>query len=138
MSSGDPAGPKGERYARGLERFAEVTGEEGVATLRWLDDVAPDLGRYVVEWGYADVYSRPGLDLPRRQIATLAALVTQGGAEAQLRIHVAAALRLGFEPIEIVEIILQCLPFTGFPRVLNATTVAREVFAAEGIDGLQD
>ncbi|MGH2939395.1 MAG: carboxymuconolactone decarboxylase family protein [Solirubrobacterales bacterium] len=120
-----------------MERFSEVTGEEGVATLRWLDDVAPDLGRYVVEWGYADVYSRPGLDLQRRQIATLAALVTQGGAEAQLRIHIAAALRLGLDPREIVEIILQCLPFTGFPRVLNATGVAREVFAAEGIDDLQ-
>jgi 4-carboxymuconolactone decarboxylase len=130
----DDATPaKGDRYARGLERFAEVTGEAGVNSLDAYEETAPGLGRYVVEFGYADVYSRPGLELRERQLVTIAALTTQGGAEPQLRLHLAAALRVGLTPREAVEAIVQCLPFAGFPRVLNATAVAREVFAEHGV-----
>lgn len=135
MASQGSTPPENDRHARGLKRFGEITGEEGVETLAWLDEVAPDLGRYVVEWGYADVYSRPGLDLRSRQVATLAALVAQGAAEPQLRTHLAAALRLGLEPREVVEVVLHCLPFSGFPRVLNAMAVAREVLAAHEAGG---
>lgn len=121
-----------DRYAAGTARYAEVTGEKGVETLGWLDEVAPDLGRYIVEFGYADIYSRPGLELRERQIATLATLVTQGDAAPQLRIHIAGALRVGLRPQEVVEVVLQCLPFVGFPRVLNAMAVVREVLAGDG------
>jgi 4-carboxymuconolactone decarboxylase len=37
-------------------------------------DVAPDLGRYVVEFAFGDIYSRPVLDLRERQLVTISAL----------------------------------------------------------------
>lgn len=120
----------GEKAAA-LERFSLVTGEDGEETLAALDGVAPDLGRYIVEFGYGEIYARPGLELRERQIAAVAALVTQGAAEPQLRTHVGGALRLGLSQGEVIEVIVQCLPFVGFPRVLNAVATARQVFERE-------
>lgn len=111
-----------------FERFALVTGEDGEETLAGLEGVAPELGRYIVEFGYGEVYARPGLELRERQIAAVAALVTQGAAEPQLRTHVGGALRVGLSQAEVIEVIVQCLPFVGFPRVLNAVATARQVF----------
>lgn len=132
MSVQGPGGTDRDRYLEGVERYIEVTGEKGRETLAWLEEVAPDLGRYIVEFGYADIYSRPGLELRERQIATLASLVTQGDSAPQLRIHIGAALRAGIGAPEVVEVILQCLPFVGFPRVLNAVAVLGEVLEAPG------
>lgn len=114
-----------------FERFSLVTGEDGKETLAGLEGVAPDLGRYIVEFGYGEVYARPGLGMRERQIAAVAALVTQGGAEPQLVTHVGGALRVGLSEAEVIEVIVQCLPFVGFPRVLNAVTTARSVFERE-------
>ena len=44
---------------------------------------APDLGRYVVEFAYGEIYHRPVLDLRQRQLVTISALTTVGGAEPQ-------------------------------------------------------
>ncbi len=114
-----------------FERFSLVTGEDGKETLAGLEGVAPDLGRYIVEFGYGEVYARPGLGMRERQIAAVAALVTQGAAEPQLVTHVGGALRVGLSEAEVIEVIVQCLPFVGFPRVLNAVTTARSVFERE-------
>ena len=58
-------------------------------------DVSPDLARYVVEFGYGDVYTRPGLDDRTRQLAAISALTALGGAEAQLEYHIGIALNVG-------------------------------------------
>ncbi|MGI8754663.1 MAG: carboxymuconolactone decarboxylase family protein, partial [Acidimicrobiales bacterium] len=39
-----------------------------------LRDIAPDLGRHIIEYGFGDVYSRPGLDPQQRQLVTLGML----------------------------------------------------------------
>ena len=51
------------------------------------------------------------------------------GCEPQLRIHIGAALNVGLTREEIIEAILHASVYAGFPRALNATFVAREVFA---------
>jgi 4-carboxymuconolactone decarboxylase len=47
-----------------------------------------------------------------------------------LRVHIGAALNVGFTEVEVVEALLHCAVYAGFPRALNATFVAREVFAS--------
>jgi 4-carboxymuconolactone decarboxylase len=111
-----------ERYERGWERLRELAGEHGERVIEGVRDVAPDLAQYVVEFGYGDVYSRPGLDDRTRQLAAIAALTALGGAEPQLEYH-----------IEIVETIIHLAPFLGFARTLNAARSAKRVFAARGI-----
>jgi 4-carboxymuconolactone decarboxylase len=45
-----------ERYERGLALLKRVDGEAGERILQNLQDIAPDLGRYVVEFPFGDVY----------------------------------------------------------------------------------
>lgn len=120
-----------ERFTKGWSRLAEVDGEVGEAVVASLAEVAPDLGKYIVEFAFGDIYCRPGLNLQEREMITLASLLTQGGCEAQLEVHLNGALNVGLTPQTIVEVLLQCIPYTGFPRVLNAVAVAKRVFAAK-------
>ena len=59
---------------------------------------------------------------------TIASLLTAGGCVPQLRVHIAAALNVGLPPRKIVEAFIQCVPYVGFPRVLNAVFCAQQVF----------
>ncbi|MCU1612672.1 MAG: carboxymuconolactone decarboxylase [Frankiales bacterium] len=77
-----------DRYERGWQLLAQVAGERQPTVLDSLQDVAPDLARYTVEFGYGDIYARRGLGLPERQLATVGALAALGNAAPQLRFHV--------------------------------------------------
>jgi 4-carboxymuconolactone decarboxylase len=96
-------------------------------------DIAPDLSRYVAEFAFGDLYSRPGLEPPQRQLLTIAALIALGDSRRQLRFHIEGALNVGVEPATIVETLLHCLAYVGFPRTVNAVGAAREVFAERGL-----
>jgi 4-carboxymuconolactone decarboxylase len=126
-----------ERFRRGWQRLLEVDAESGERVVESLRDVAPDLGRYVVEFAYGDIYGRPALDLRQRELVTISVLTTLGGAERQLDVHVNAALNVGLTAEEVVEALLHCLPYAGFPRVLNAMFVAQRVFAERGVSPLK-
>lgn len=117
-----------KRYERGWQKLMEIDGEGGERVIESLLDIAPDLGRYVIEFAFGDIYSREGIDLKQRQLVTIASLTTQGGCEPQLNVHINAALNVGLKPKEIVESIMHCVPYTGFPRVLNAIFTAKKVF----------
>ena len=119
---------KETRFDRGMEMLKEIDGRGGEAVIRSLEGIAPDLGRYIVEFAFGDIYPRAGLDLREREMITLASLLTAGGCEPQLEVHINAALNVGIPRESIVEVFLQCIPYTGFPRVLNAVFAARRVF----------
>jgi 4-carboxymuconolactone decarboxylase len=127
-----------DRFGRGWERLMEVDAEGGERVIESLRDVAPDLGKYVVEFAYGEIYQRPVLDLRQRQLVTISALTTLGGAEAQLEFHVNAGLNVGLTAREVIEAILHCIPYVGFPRVLNAVLVAKRVFEKRGVSPLGD
>lgn len=116
-----------DRYQRGLARLREIDGAAGEAVIAGLADIAPDLGRYIIEFGFGDVYSRPGLDLKTRELATVAALTVMGTARPQLEVHIAAALHVGATKAEIVEVIVQMALYAGFPASLNAIAALRTV-----------
>lgn len=121
------------RFERGLERLREIDGTGGEGVIRSLEDVAPDLGRYIIEFAFGDVYSRPGLTAQERELITVASLLTAGGCEPQLEVHLHGALNTGLPPEKLVEALIQCVPYTGFPRVLNAVFAAKRVFEERGI-----
>lgn len=115
-----------DRYQRGLQRMAELDDDVDQRVQR-LNGVDPDLARYVVEFGFGDILSRPGLTLAQRELTSVAAL-TAMGALAQLKVHVAAGLKVGVTRTEIVETIIQMAFYAGFPAALNAMNAANEVF----------
>jgi len=123
------------RYRRGLEKLDEIDGEAGRRVIESLTDLAPDLARYIIEFPFGDVYSRPGLDLRARELATVAALTALGNARPQLEVHLHGALNVGCTRQEIVEVIIQMAVYAGFPAALNGAAAARTVFAERDAAG---
>ncbi|MFT8709321.1 MAG: carboxymuconolactone decarboxylase family protein [Sporolactobacillus sp.] len=121
------------RYERGLEKLTEVDGAVGEQVVQSLKEVAPDLGTFIIEFAFADIYTRPALDLKERERITLSCLASIGGAENQLRVHINGALNVGVTPKEIAEIFIHCVPYVGFPRALNAVAIAKDVFKQRGL-----
>lgn len=121
-------GMKNERYEKGWKKFQEIHGPVAKATVESLKDVSPELGKFVTEFAFGDVYSRPGLDLKTRQLLTIASLTTLGNAPLQLKSHIKGALNVGCTRSEIVEVLLQMAVYAGFPAAMNAMYAAKEVF----------
>jgi 4-carboxymuconolactone decarboxylase len=122
-----------DRYELGLEKLKEIDGEAGENVIESLKDIAPDLARFTIEFPFGDIYSRPGLDLKSREVATVAALTALGNAKPQLKVHINAALNVGCSEEEIIEIIIQMAVYAGFPAALNGIFAAKEVFEERGI-----
>lgn len=127
-----------ERYEKGIKKIQEFTlkhTEENPAGEMEIGesfkDVAPDLSKYVVEFAFGEIYSRPGLDNKQKVLTTISALVAQG--TPQIELHINSALTVGLKPEEIVGCIVHLIPYTGFPRVLNALKVAQKVFKERGV-----
>lgn len=127
-----------ERYEKGIKKIQEFTvshdddnptGEMEIGEA--FQEIAPDLSKYVVEFAFGEIYSRPGLDNKQKVLTTIAGLVAQG--MPQIEIHINSGLNVGLTPEEIVGCIMHLLPYTGFPRVLNALKVAEKVFTERGI-----
>jgi 4-carboxymuconolactone decarboxylase len=117
------------RYERGWRKLAEIDGQAGQRVVDSLRDIAPDFATYLVEFPFGDIYSRPGLDLKSREIATIAALTALGTAEPQLKVHIRAGLNVGLSREQIVETIMQMAVYAGFPAALNGLFAAKEIFS---------
>ena len=117
------------RFERGKRKLSRIDGEGGEKVIAALADIAPDFARYLIEFPFGDIYSRPGIDLKSREIATIAALTALGNAAPQLKVHIAAGFNVGLTKSEIVEVIMQMAVYAGFPAALNSLFIAKEVFA---------
>ncbi|AOW93142.1 4-carboxymuconolactone decarboxylase [Rhodococcus sp. WMMA185] len=129
----NPAETRDERFARGSEILASLHGEGGRNVLDSLAEVSPELVHQIGAWAFGDIYSRPELSLRDRQLLTLGMLAALGGCEPQLTVHINAALNVGLKPEEIVEAFLHSAIYCGMPKAMNATFVAKSVFADRGI-----
>ena len=126
-----------ESYQRGAARMAELDPGLVSALETAMAPVAPDFARWMVEFGYGEVLTRPGLDVKQRQLVTIGALTALGHAGTQLRGHIGGALNVGLTPAEIVEAMMQCALYAGFPAATNALRIAKQVFAERGVSPLQ-
>jgi 4-carboxymuconolactone decarboxylase len=122
------------RFERGSKLIGDVYGNPDAANnlIENLKDIAPDMARFIIEFPYGDVYSRPGLDMKYREIATVAALTAMGNAAPQLKTHIRASLNVGLKKEEIMECLIQMSLYAGFPASLNAIQAAKEVFQEGG------
>ena len=119
---------KSDRFEKGWKKFQEIHGPVAKATVESLKDISPELGQFVTEFAFGDIYSRPGLDLKTRQMLTIASLTTLGNAPLQLKSHIKGALNVGVTKEQIVELILQMAVYAGFPAAMNAMYAAKEIF----------
>lgn len=117
-----------QRFQKGLKVLNSVNGKSGKDIMRTLERISPDMARFVVEFPYGDIYSRPGLDLKTRELLTIASLVTLGFPSRELKAHIANALNAGCTKEQIIESIMQMCVYAGFPAALHGLFIAQEVF----------
>lgn len=117
-----------DRYNKGIKHLETMNPHSFRNLEKALENVAPDMARYVAEFAYGDIYSRPGLDLKTRELATIASITTLGGAKTELKSHIHGALNAGCTPREIIEVIIQMAVYAGFPKAINGLYSADEVF----------
>lgn len=126
-----------ERYQRGLDRMMEMVSPEHANTFdhaklvefaREMDAELPD---YIVSFAFGDIYSRTSLTKQEQTMATIATLAALG-TEPQLKLHINVGFTVGLTKEKIVGILIQCLPYIGFPRVLNGLNLVKEVMAERG------
>ena len=125
-----------ERHERGWAALTRVNGTDDPRVVRRVAELAPDLARMIVEFGYGDCHAdRPKdvLDEQQRQLVTIGALAAMGGCEEQLAVHANVAINVGLTPDQVVEALQHALPFVGFPRTLNALEAVRGVFERRGV-----
>jgi len=128
---------KSERYTRGWNKLQEIDGEAGENVVNSLENISPDLARFIIEYSFGDVYSLNSLDNKSKEIAAVSSLIAQG-AIPQLKVHLNGALNSGCSITEVKEVILQMSVYTGFPRNINAMNAFREVLTERKSKGIND
>jgi 4-carboxymuconolactone decarboxylase len=121
-----------ERYERGRARRLELLGPDVAEHVKYLEDLAPDLERIVMENLFGDIFLRPGLDAKTRSLCTICVLASQGR-ETQTRAHIRGALNVGAKKEEIVEALIQLLFYAGLPAASTGLKIASEVFKERGL-----
>ena len=92
----------------------------------------PEMMDILQKFIFGEVFQTGNLDIKTREMITCITL-TAIQTLPQLKAHIGAALNVGVTPIEVRELTYMCAPFIGFPKTLNALSVANEVFAERGI-----
>lgn len=118
-----------DRYEKGMKKFSEVIGKKGEELIAALQEVSPDMAKYIAEFAFGDVYSTGDeLDSKERELIILSSLVT-AGANMEIEVHTHAAVNVGVPPKKIIRMFLQCIPYVGFPKVIDAILIAKKVFS---------
>ena len=112
-----------------LEGQATTTPETRLE--KGIEAQATIFNRWLADNCFGDYYTRTGLNLAQREMITFCFLSAQGGCEPQLTAHAKGNLNLGNDKAFLTRVVLQCLPYLGYPRSLNAIACINK--AAEGV-----
>jgi len=118
---GDEERKRGMRIRREVLGDAHVDRAEAATTLF----TAP-FQDFITRVAWGDIWARPGLDRRTRSCITLAAL-TALGREAEIGLHVRAALRNGVTSAEIAEVLLHTALYAGVPAANQAFAIAKPI-----------
>ncbi len=117
------------RYERGLEVYAsqfQIPREEVAA---WFaEHVGERFGEEAILSG-AGAWVDDELSLRDRSLVVVAALITQGGAEQQLRAHTRWAIQHGCTRSQLEALATLLGVYAGYPRASNGLMVVREELA---------
>lgn len=122
-----------DRYKKGMDVLKKTNEKTIEEIFKDLEDIAPDLGRFIVEFPYSELYTREKVDLKTRELCTVAALTALGYPQVELKDHINASLAVGNTPGEIVEIIMQMSAYAGFPAAINGIMTAKKVFKEKNL-----
>jgi 4-carboxymuconolactone decarboxylase len=116
-----------ELAGRGRSLMQDVHGERSRQGYAAPDNsVTFALYGLAIQYGYGEIWFRPGLERRQRALVAVAAFTALRLPE-QARRFGQAALNLGASRIEVIEAIVQTAPHSGFPPALNALSTLTDV-----------
>lgn len=122
-----------DRFRAGLALRKQVLGETHVE--RSMEAAVADpfllpIQQLTVEFGWGQVWTRPGLPLKIRSFLSVAFLAALGKRE-ELRNHIRGALRNGATREELTEVFIQAALYCGMPVGLECFRTAKQVLEEE-------
>lgn len=114
-----------DRLEKGAQAQAAIFGEQMLEAWK-----AGTVNRWLAANCFGDYYTRGGLDLKARELITFCFLAAQGGCEPQLIAHSQGNINLGNDKDFLLRVVLQILPYIGYPRSLNAITCVNKAAEA--------
>ena len=126
-----------DRIERGLQIFSELLGPAAGTAMREALDHPEGFGapiaRIATEYAFAEIWGRDGLERKQRSLVTLGILIATRQV-LELKNHVRIAIANGLTARELEEVLIQSIPYVGFPAVASATTAMVETLREMGID----
>ena len=128
QSTGDAVATD-QRYERGLEAYASQFQIPREEVAPWFaEHVGEHFGKEAI-LSAADLWIDDELSLRDRSLVVVAALITQGGAEQQVRSHTRWAIRHGCTRSQLEALATLLGVYAGYPRASNGLMVMREELA---------
>lgn len=118
--------PQSEGYKAGLAMRKKVLGDDYVErSFANADDLNMPFQELATEFAWGKVWTRPGLTLKERSLATLSMCIALNR-PAEIKIHLRGAVRNGVSREELRELILHSFLYCGGPAALDAYKAVRD------------
>jgi len=118
--------PKSAAYQAGLAMRKKVLGDDYVErSFNNADDLNMPFQELATEFAWGSVWTRPGLTLRERSLATLSMCIALNR-PAEIKIHLRGAIRNGVTRAELRELILHSFLYCGGPAALDAYKAVRD------------
>ncbi len=105
---------------RGRQLLQDLHGDRGTQGYASPDNpVTGALYPVAIQYGYGEIWSRPGLDRRQRVLCAVASF-TALRLESQVKKFGQSAVNVGLSHAEVIEAVIQTAPFSGFAPALNA------------------
>ena len=125
------------RGTKGAEIQQPLYGDAIKKALKDLpDSLGDDVARFLTEYGFGDIYTRGGLDLKTKELLVYAVITTLE-ADSQLRSHTLSNIKLGNDKSTLTSVVIQCLPYIGFPAAMKTLRIIQETKEPDTITGSQ-
>jgi len=118
-----------DKRALGIKTMDATSKGAGEKVIDSLKDIAPEMADFILDFSYADVFSREVLTPRETEIVAIAGMCAAGTQRPQLIVHIRSGLNVGLTKEQIIEIMDQMAVYAGFPAALNGISAAREAFA---------
>lgn len=115
-----------DRFKEGYKIQNELYGDEILQSMKGLPgNMGEDVARMLTEVCFGDFYTRKGLDVKTRELLVLSILVTTGDIQT-LKSHIVGNMKVGNDAKTIAAVIIQVMPYTGFPKALAALKTLKQ------------
>jgi 4-carboxymuconolactone decarboxylase len=118
-----------DRHALGMRTRRAILGDAHVErSISATTPLTTEFQDLITRLAWGEIWTRPAIDHPTRRLLTIAMLIALNR-EAELKMHLRAALEHGVAPELLKETILQSAVYCGVPAANSAFALLGEIIA---------